>query len=221
MLRRTATGDYSMTTRRICRSGGVLWGRKGCDMKRALIIAVTAALFSTALAGMALGQSVDRQAPARAELQADGGDTPDIGHILRRCRHLFGEDQLTDRLKERCLELWKRWCNAHPDARYCHRPDPKPHDCRITDRVIDRRCFPDRPTDRPTDRPVDRPHDRPSDRPVDRPVDRPTDRPVDRVTDRPVEGPPETADLDRDRVREPISDRATNGIHLRARAADL
>ena len=184
-------------------------------MKRALIFAVSAALLSTALAGVAFAQSADTEVPVRTELRSDGGDAPDIGHILRRCRHLLGEDQLTDRLKERCLELWKRWCEAHPDARYCRRPDPKPHDCRITDRVVDRRCLPHRPTVRP----VDRPKDRPVDRPIDRPVDRPEDRPVDRVLDRPIDGPPDT--VDRDRLRDSINDRVRNGIHLRARAADL
>ena len=182
-------------------------------MRRALIIAVSAALLSTALAGVAFAQSAQTEPPVRAELRNDGGDAPDTGHVLRRCRHLLGEDQLTDRLEERCLELWRRWCNAHPDARYCRRPHPQPHDCRIADRVIDRRCLPDRPTDRPVDRPKDRPGERPTDRPVD--------RPVDRVFDRPVEGPPDGADLDRNRLRDRISDRAINGIHPRARTADL
>ena len=173
-------------------------------MKRSLIVALAIGLFGTLFAGVAAAQSSVDVAPTQSDIRPDPGeDTPDIGHILRRCRHLFGEDELTDSLKERCLELWKRWCNAHPDARYCRRPDVRPHDCRITDRIIDRRCHPDVPTDRPTDRPVDRPTVRPADNPSDRPLVRPLDRPSDRRTDkRPT-------------------DRTRNDVHLRLRSADL
>lgn len=177
-------------------------------MKRALIVAVAIGLFGTLFAGMAVAQSSADVAPAPSHIRPDPGeDTPDIGHILRRCRHLFGEDELTDGLKERCLELWKRWCKAHPDARYC-RPDVRPHDCRITDRIIDRRCHPDVPTDRPSDRPTDRPTARPADIPADRPVVRPADPPSDRRTDKhPTDKHP--------------TDRTRNDVHLRLRSADL
>ena len=183
-------------------------------MKRTLIAAVTAALFATSLVGVAVAETTDA-APLHTEVR-DTSDAPDIGHILRRCRRLFGENELSESLKKRCLELWKRWCNAHPDARYCRRPDVKPHDCRITDRVLDRRCHPvrphDRPTDRPTDRPVDRPVIRPNDRPLDRPSDRPTDRPKDRVTDR-------VRDRQVDRVTDRVVE-SKNDVHLRLRSAD-
>ncbi|MBT8201715.1 MAG: PT domain-containing protein [Acidimicrobiia bacterium] len=174
-------------------------------MKRALIVALTVALFGTLFAGMAAAQSSVDLKPAQSDIRPDAGeDSADIGHILRRCRHLFGEDELTDSLKERCLELWKRWCSAHPDARYCRRPDVRPHDCRVTDRVIDRRCHPDRPTDRPVDRPAVRPADVPADRPVVRPSDAPSDRPTDK---RPTDQRP--------------TDRTRNDVHLRLRSADL
>lgn len=165
-------------------------------MKRTLIAAVTAALFATTLAGVAVAETSDAAA-ARVELRGTA-DTPDIGHVLRRCRRLFGEHELHESLKERCLELWKRWCNAHPDARYCRRPGP--HDCPVTDRVVDRHCRPHRPHDRPTDRPIDRP----TDRPVDPPNARPADRPPDGVRDL-------------TRIRLQATD---NDVHLRLRAAD-
>jgi hypothetical protein len=195
-------------------------------MKRALTIAVAAALFATLFSTVALAAgSSNALAASAATASVDDGSDIDVGQILRRCRLMFGEDQLTDMTKERCLELWKRWCNAHPDARVCRRFDVPPPKCRITDQVLDRRCRPERPTDRPTDQPVDRPVDRPSDRPVDRPVDRPSDRPVirpDGPVDRPVVGPPDTADLDRVRDRDYTnSDREGNDIHFRARNADL
>jgi hypothetical protein len=201
-------------------------------MKRAMTIAVAAALLATMFGSVAYAAN-DRAAVTDTVVRDVDAADVNVEQVLRRCRHLFGEDELTDMTKERCLELWKRWCNAHPDARLCRRIDTPPHDCRITDRVIDRRCRPDRPVDRPTDRPVDRPTDRPVDRPTDRPVDRPTDRPVDRPSDRPVVnssagpedrpvvGPPETADLDRVRDRDPGSDKEGNDIHFRARRADL
>ncbi len=192
-----------------------LTGEERNPMKRALIAATAAALFATTLAGGAVAETNDA-APARVEV-GDTSETPDVRHILRRCLHLFGERELSESLKERCLELWKRWCQAHPDARYCRRPDVKPHDCRITDRVADRRCV--RPHDRPTDRPGDRPIDRPTVRPKDRPNDRPGDRPIDRPTVRPKDRPKDrpTADRVTARVR---AVEGKNDVHLRLRPAD-
>lgn len=170
-------------------------------MKRALIVAVTAALFAGLLGGFASAQTTTdaTAADAAPAVRADDSGDADVRSMWKRCRDLFGDDDLTPAAKERCIELWKRWCNAHPDARRCHRPDVRPHDCHITDRVVDRRCVHNRPSDRPTDRPVVRPSDRPSDKPVDTP---PKDRIRDRVSDRPT-------------------DRTGNDIHLRTRSADL
>ena len=195
-------------------------------MKRALTIAVAAALFATLFSTVALAAgSSSTLAASAATVSADDGSDIDVGPILRRCRLMFGEDQLTDMTKERCLELWKRWCNSHPHARVSRRFDVPPHEFRVTQRVLDRRCRPDLPTDRPIDRPADRPADRPVDRPSDRPVDRPSERPVigpEGPEDRPVVGPPETADLDRVRDRDYTnSDKEGNDIHFRARRADL
>jgi len=187
-------------------------------MKRALTIAVAAALFATLFGSVALATGPNDVVAASGTV-AIGDDVQDVDveSILRRCRHLFGEDQLTDTTNERCLELWKRWCNAHPDARLCRRSDVPPPDCRIADRVLDRRCRPDRPVDRLSDRPVNRP----TDGPVDRPSDRPVIRPVG-PDDRPVVGPPENADLDRVRDRDSTdSDKEGYDIHFRARRADL
>lgn len=179
-------------------------------MKRTLTIALTAALFASLFGGLAAAQTVAADPAPTARVVADGGDGPDVASILRRCRHLFGEEELKASVKERCFNLWKRWCDAHPDARYCRRPDVRPHDCRITDRVIDRRCHPHRPVPAPTDRPGDRPSDRPPTRPSDLPADR-------RLAD-----PPDKADLDIARDRIPsATDRAGNDIHLGARRADL
>jgi hypothetical protein len=169
-------------------------------MKRTLIAAVTAALFATTLAGVAVADTSDA-APARVEVRGTA-DTPDIGQVIRRCRRLFGEHEVKEGLKERCLELWKRWCNAHPDARYCRRPDARRHDCLVADRVVDRRCRPHRPHDQPTDRPIDRP--------IDRPVDRPNARPADRPNDG-------VRDLTTDRIRLQATE---NDVHLRLRGAD-
>jgi hypothetical protein len=182
-------------------------------MKRAMTIAVAAALLATLFGSVAYAAN-DRAAVTDAVVRGEDAADINVGQVLRRCRYLFGEDELTDMTKERCLELWKRWCNAYPETRLCRRVNGLPHDCRLTDRVIGRRCRPDRPVDRPTDRPVDRPTDRPVDRPSDRPVISPAG-----PEDRPVVGPPETADLDR--IRDRDTDKEGNGIHFRARRADL
>lgn len=179
-------------------------------MKRTLIVALTAALFTSLFGGLASAQTNTPETVQRGPVVTGTEDHPDIGSILRRCRKLFGEEELSASAKERCLKLWKRWCDAHPDARYCRRPDVRPHDCRITDRVVDRRCHPHRPVPAPTDRPTDRPSDRPPTRPSDIPADRPITRPSD------------TAEVDRTRDRiAPETDRAGNDIYLGARSADL
>ena len=165
-------------------------------MKRAMTIAVATALFATLIGGIAA--AADSNAPAAAaDPVARVDDQPDIDpqQVLRRCRYLFGEDEPTEVVQERCRELWNRWCQAYPRA---------PH------------CQPDRPFDRPTDRPTDRPLDRPANR---RTVQAAVQPPA---TGGPVVGPPDTADLDRVRDRD-SHDRVEegNGTHVRVRRADL
>ena len=184
-------------------------------MKRTLTISLAAALFASLLGGIASASEASDMAPAAASVAPDD-DRPGVDpkQVLRRCRYLLGENELTDATQERCRRLWNRWCHAYPRTPQCRPERPV-----------------DRPIDRPTDRPVDRPTDRPSDRPIDRPVDRPIDRPSDRPAVRPVEppaiggpvvGPPDKADLDRVRDRDSHDrDEEGNDTHVRARRADL
>ncbi|MDH3539098.1 MAG: hypothetical protein OEP52_03805 [Acidimicrobiia bacterium] len=112
-------------------------------MKRVIVFTVSLAVFTTLFAGLAAAKPASDSERAHADVvvQVDDGGQLDGISILKRCRRLFGEDGLTAGAKERCIRLWKRWCDAHPRARHCPRPDPPPP-CRFTDRVVDRRCVP-------------------------------------------------------------------------------
>jgi hypothetical protein len=139
-------------------------------MKRSLTIAVASALLATLLGGVA-SASESNDFVAAADTVALDRDRPDLDpqQILRRCRYLFGENELADVTQERCRELWNRWCQAYPRTPQCR---------------------PDRPTDRPIDRPADRPADRPTVRRVEPPstggpvVGPPDKADLDRVRDR-------------------------------------
>ncbi|NNC91636.1 MAG: hypothetical protein HKN80_04005 [Acidimicrobiia bacterium] len=112
-------------------------------MRRVIVVAVSVALFTTLFASLAAAAPTSGSGSGHADAvsRVDDGDRVDGMSILKRCRRLLGEDELAVGAKEKCIQLWKRWCNAHPRARRCPRPKPPPP-CRITDRVIDRRCLP-------------------------------------------------------------------------------
>lgn len=111
-------------------------------MKRTIVLGVSIALFTTLFGGLAAADPAgDSSVRADVVTQVDDGAQPAGSSILKRCRRLFGEDELTATVKKKCVQIWKRWCKAHPRARHCPRPEPPPP-CRITDQVVDRRCVP-------------------------------------------------------------------------------
>ena len=103
-------------------------------MKRALVVVLSAALFTTLFGGLATADSANTAQIEPDVVVASAGDD-EVHQLWQRCRRLFGEDELSDTAKERCIKLWKRWCNAHPDFRRCPRPDPPPP-CKVTDSVM-------------------------------------------------------------------------------------
>lgn len=122
-------------------------------MKRVAVVALSVALFTTLIGGLASADSANRD-HAQADVVVDTVTDHHVRSLLERCRRILGEDQLTDISYERCLELWKRWCNAHPRSHRCPQPKPPPHPCKVLfdrssdvragDAVIDRCCLLDR-----------------------------------------------------------------------------
>ncbi|MDH3605746.1 MAG: hypothetical protein OER12_01980 [Acidimicrobiia bacterium] len=114
-------------------------------MKRALVVALSVAVLTTLFGGLASADPVTTVRPD-TETVHDRSMDDAAQSLMQRCRRLLGEDELADISYERCVELWKRWCKAHPRTRRCPRPDPPPRPCKVTDRVIDR-CLPCKVTD--------------------------------------------------------------------------
>lgn len=124
-------------------------------MRRALVIAVSAALFATLFGSFAASAATNPGVAFHstdAAVGADQGGDVHVRSIWQRCRKLMGDDELGATAHEKCVQIFKRWCNAHPRARHCRPPVPPPR-CRVIDRIVDRRCVPDpcRITDRLTD----------------------------------------------------------------------
>lgn len=187
-------------------------------MKRSIVIGLATAIFMGLFAGYAAAGVGEVGAPAPAATDSATDDVT-LRRIIHFCRQVLGEDEMSEQHIEKCRELWKRWCEAHPDARICHRDHP--HPCRVIgDQPSDRRCptpHPCRTVDVVSDRcprpvpppchldsvearelvlrhglTIDQIRDRyclPPDRPTDRPTDRPVDRRIDKPTDRPVDRP--------------------------------
>lgn len=111
-------------------------------MRRAIVVAVSTALLMTLFGGVAAANSSIDGDATEADSVVRIDDDVEASHIWKRCRHLFGDEDLTAVAKERCRQLWKRWCEAHPDSRRCHRPDPPPPPPPCYDRLTDHRCIP-------------------------------------------------------------------------------
>ncbi len=110
-------------------------------MRRAIVIAVTAALFTSLFGGLAAAESPPGASHSSVAQVEDTRDADRAG-IWKRCRRLLGDDELTDVAKERCIELWKRWCQAHPRARFCPKPVPPPPPCPAAEVRVGIRCVP-------------------------------------------------------------------------------
>ena len=110
-------------------------------MRRALVLAMSTALLLSLFGGVATADSSTARDTPDADTVVRIADDVEANSIWERCRHLFGDEELTASAKERCRQLWKRWCNAHPDSRRCPRPDPPPPPP-CFDRLTDHRCIP-------------------------------------------------------------------------------
>ena len=118
-------------------------------MKRALVVALSVALFTTILGGLASADPANT-VQTQADVVVDQSGDDEVRSLFQRCRRLLGEDELSESAYEKCVELWKRWCKVHPRARKCPRPKPPPRPCKVVDRVIDE-CVPCHVVDRVTD----------------------------------------------------------------------